>query len=414
MTAATSTRETRPLARQLRTPHAVVVGLGAMIGAGAFSAAAPAARAAGAWVLTALLLAAIVAALNATSSARLAARHPTSGGAYAWARAEGLPTLGFVAGVAFVVGKTASMTAMALVFGHAVAPSHPRAAAMALVVAAAAANVAGVKKSVAATAAVLLVVVPTLLVVAAACWTSDGASLARALPSPTAGVDVRGLLAGGAYFFFAFAGYARIATLGEEVVDPARTIPRATAIALLATFALYALVVGGAVAVVGPAALGASAAPLVTAVEGAGRPAWAVVARVGAIAATAGVIVSLSLGVGRTIFAAARDGEAPRFLADVRAAVVASAVAVVALIGAGVDLAGAIGGSSTLVLVYYACAHATAWRARSGRVVAAVGAVACVALASSLPWRGVALAAAVLGAAIAARAVLGTVRRRRA
>ena len=41
-----------------------------------------------------------------------------------------------------------------------------------------------------------------------------------------------GILQAGGLLFFAFAGYARIATLGEEVRDPARTIPRAITIAL--------------------------------------------------------------------------------------------------------------------------------------------------------------------------------------
>ena len=39
------------------------------------------------------------------------------------------------------------------------------------------------------------------------------------------GTGAYGILQAAGLLFFAFAGYARIATLGEEVVEPKRTIP---------------------------------------------------------------------------------------------------------------------------------------------------------------------------------------------
>ncbi|GGT32697.1 hypothetical protein GCM10010243_06900 [Streptomyces matensis] len=70
------------LRRTLGTGDAVVVGLGAMLGAGIFAALAPAARAAGPGLLLGLAVAAVVAYCNAGSSARLAALYPASGGTY--------------------------------------------------------------------------------------------------------------------------------------------------------------------------------------------------------------------------------------------------------------------------------------------------------------------------------------------
>jgi APA family basic amino acid/polyamine antiporter len=93
-----------------------------MIGAGVFSAFAPAASAAGAGILVALAVAAVVALCNATSSAQLAARYPTSGGTYVYGRERLGPWAGFVAGWGFVVGKTASCAAMALTVGAYAAP----------------------------------------------------------------------------------------------------------------------------------------------------------------------------------------------------------------------------------------------------------------------------------------------------
>src|SRR5712691_9242974 len=111
-----------PLARRLGTTDAVVVGLGSMIGAGVFSAFAPAAAAAGTGLLIGLGLAAGIAYCNAVASAQLAAQYPTSGGTYVYGRERLGEWWGFLAGFGFVVGKTASCAAMALTFGSYVAP----------------------------------------------------------------------------------------------------------------------------------------------------------------------------------------------------------------------------------------------------------------------------------------------------
>src|SRR5215468_2653949 len=111
------------LARRLGLREAVVIGLGSMIGAGVFSAFAPAAGAAGTALLLGLAIAAAVAFCNATSSAQLAATYPTSGGTYVYGREQLGPWWGFVAGWGFVVGKTASCAAMALTFAAYAAPA---------------------------------------------------------------------------------------------------------------------------------------------------------------------------------------------------------------------------------------------------------------------------------------------------
>src|SRR5438874_2538568 len=135
------------LRRRLGVPDAVVIGLGAMIGAGVFAAPVPAARAAGAGLLLGLALAAVVAYCNATSSARLAARHPASGGTYVYGRERLGDFWGYLAGWAFVVGKTASCAAMALTVGSYVWPGQAHVVAVAAVVALTAVNYAGVRKS---------------------------------------------------------------------------------------------------------------------------------------------------------------------------------------------------------------------------------------------------------------------------
>ena len=83
----TQSRDDQPqLRRRLGVFDAVVIGLGSMIGAGIFAALGPAAAAAGSGLLVGLAVAAVVAYCNATSSARLAARYPQSGGTYVYGR----------------------------------------------------------------------------------------------------------------------------------------------------------------------------------------------------------------------------------------------------------------------------------------------------------------------------------------
>ncbi|MEU6311320.1 APC family permease [Streptomyces sp. NPDC047014] len=398
---------TDELRRTLGVSDAVVVGLGAMVGAGIFAALAPAARAAGGALLAALAVAALVAYCNAHSSARLAARYPASGGTYVYGRERLGPFWGYLAGWGFVVGKTASCAAMALTVGAYVWPGRQHAVAVAAVVAPTAAGYGGVRTSARIARLIVAVVLAVLAGVVVVCLSSEAADAGRlggTAPGPL------GLLQGAGLLFFAFAGYARITTLGEEVRDPERTIPRAVPLALGIALLVYAAVAVAALSVLGAEGLARSSAPLADAVRAAGWPGLVPVVRVGAALAALGSLLALVLGVSRTTLAMARDGHLPRALATVHprrrvphhAEVAVSAV--VAVLAATADLRGAIGFSSFGVLAYYAIANASAWTLDSavkGRAVAAVGLSGCVVLGCALP-----LASAVTGAAVLALGAL--------
>lgn len=386
------------LTRRLDLGDAVVIGLGAMIGAGVFAAFGPAARAAGSGLLIGLGLAAVVAYCNATSSARLAARHPESGGTYVYGRERLGPFLGFLAGWSFLVGKVASGAAMALTFASYAAPGHVRPVAVLAVAGLTAVNYVGIHKSAWLTRWIVAVTLVCLAVVVLACLGGGTASTANLSPFP--GASVYGILQSAGLLFIAFAGYARVATLGEEVREPRRTIPRAITTALAITLVVYTLVALAALLAVGPQALAGSAAPLRTAVD-AGRFAhlgWVV--RVGATVSALGSLMSLILGISRTTLAMARDGRLPRALAAVhprfdvpyRAEVAVGAV--VAVLAATLDLRGAIGFSSFGVLLYYAIANASARRLGAGenpppRWLPVLGLAGCLVLMVSLPWAAV-------------------------
>ncbi|MBV8181806.1 MAG: APC family permease, partial [Mycobacterium sp.] len=291
------------LSRRLGTVDAVVIGLGSMMGAGVFAAFGPAARAAGAGLLIGLVIAAVIAYCNATASAQLAAVYPTSGGTYIYGRERLGPWWGFAAGWGFVVGKTASCAAMALTIGtYALAGPWwaQRLIAVVAVIGLTALNYRGVTKTarlarilVACTLVALAVVVIAIAVAGVEPSNLTGAGV-------WSSVTVYGVLQSAGLLFFAFAGYARIATMGEEVRDPARAIPRAIIVAFGITVVVY-LVVGVAVLLAaGPERLAHSAAPLAEALRAVGAAPLVPVVAVGATLASLGALLALIAGIGRT------------------------------------------------------------------------------------------------------------------
>lgn len=412
------------LARRLGPFDAVVIGLGSMIGAGVFAAFAPAAAAAGAGLLFGLGIAAVVAYCNATASAQLAAQYPTSGGTYVYGRERLGHWWGFFAGWGFVVGKTASCAAMALTFAaYTVPAAWQRPVAIAAVLALAAVNYRGVTRTARLTRVIVVVVLAALVVVVVAGLLGGQPDPARLTGGSLGELGVYGVLQSAGLLFFAFAGYARIATMGEEVRDPQRTIPRAIVVALGIAVAVYAVIGVTALLALGPDRLAASTAPLADLV-GAGSWDWAVpVVGVGGAAAALGALLALIAGVGRTTLAMARQADLPGWLAAIHPrhqvphrAELALAV-VVSLLVLVVDLRGAIGFSSFGVLVYYLIANLSAFTQRGEqrrfpRWLQVLGAAGCLLLMATLPWQAVIAGIAVFALGLGYRAVRLTLARR--
>ncbi len=407
------------LARRLGTVDAVVIGLGSMIGAGVFSAFAPAAAAAGSALLIGLALAAGVAYCNAVASAQLAARYPTSGGTYVYGRERLGAWWGFTAGWGFVIGKTASCAAMALTFAAYAVPGPiwiQRLVGVLAVLALTAVNLRGITRT-AALARILVAVSLLSLGVVVVISVASGQADPRNLAIGDLPAGPYGVLQSAGLLFFAFAGYARIATLGEEVREPERTIPRAIPIALGIVVAVYLVVGASALLVSGASVIAASSAPLASAVEAAGS-AWALpVVRIGAVAASLGALLALIAGIGRTALAMAREGDLPRTLAAVDArrqvphhAQLAIAAAVAVLV-ATTDLRGAIGFSSFGVLTYYAIANAAAYtqpleERRWPRALNVIGLLGCIVLVVTLPLPAIVAGLAMFAVGLLARVSL--------
>lgn len=411
------TTSSASLARQLGLGDAVVIGLGSMIGAGIFAAFAPAAAAAGAGLLVGLAIAAIVAYCNASSSAQLAAQYPTSGGTYVYGRERLGDWAGFLAGWGFVIGKTASCAAMALTFAAYAAPTGwQKPVAVAAILALATVNYFGVSRTARLTRIIVVFVLAVLALVVIAGLTATGTHHTN-LSLGLFDHGWYGILQSAGLLFFAFAGYARIATMGEEVKNPARTIPKAILGALALTLVVYILIAVTLLLVLGPTHLASSTAPLADVITASSWTWAAPIVRIGAAAAALGALLALVAGIGRTSLAMARNRDLPTWLSAVHPvhkvphhAEIALAI-VVSILILTVDLRGAIGFSSFGVLLYYFIANIAAFtqdpqHRRYPKPVQIIGALGCIILVATLPPTSIGIGVGVLLIGIIGRLIV--------
>jgi len=366
------------LRRELGVFAASGLGLGSILGTGVFVGLGLVAGVAGAGVLPAVFLAGLLAVANGLSSAQLAAAHPVAGGTYEYGYRLLSPSAGFAAGTAFLLAKSASAATAALaIAGHVLTAFGGSdelwsrvAVGLAVLAITGRIAAAGVRLGAAVNGLLVAFTALVLLCVSVVALTSGRVGLAD--PATFERMTPRNLLHGTALAFVAFTGYGRIATLGEEVREPRRTIPRAIGTALFVSFALYALVAAGALQALGPVgfhdATVRTGAPLEAVVEAAGWPGLRYLVATAALTAMAAVLLNLQLGLSRVALAMARRGDLPRGLAHIEAVTSSPARAtwaVTVLIG-GLTALGSVSVawsfSAFTVLVYYGITNAAALR----------------------------------------------------
>jgi APA family basic amino acid/polyamine antiporter len=395
------------LRRELGLPGAAMMGLGAMMGTGVFVTIGVGAGVAGPALPLALLLSAVVAICSGLSSAQLAAAHPVSGGTYEYGYKYLNPAFGFTAGWLFLCAKTASAATAALgVSGYlgrligsigngcgCAGRLEPLAVLVALAVTAVV--FAGIRQSNVLNIAVVSITMASLFIfVIFAAPSVDSAHLSPLLPEGTSAT--RGFLEACALMFVAYTGYGRIATLGEEVKEPQRNIPRAIIAATLISAAIYIAVGMSAVGAYGAGPLAeetrSEAAPLESVLRALGHPAAARWIVLGALTAMLGVLLNLILGLSRVMLAMGRRGDLPRAFARLNRsrttpllAVGASGLAVAGLAMTG-DVKLTWSFSAFTVLLYYFITNLAALRQPASqrlypRAVAWAGLGSCLFLA---------------------------------
>jgi len=384
------------LRRDLRLLDAVGVGFGAIVGAGIFVVTGVAAGIAGPALLLGLLVAGAAATANALSSAQLAAEYPQSGGTYEYGYQLLSPWAGFIAGWMFLASKIAAAGAVGIGLAgylEEVFPEiSPRVVAVGAILLFTGLNYLGIRRSSRVNLGIVAISVGALLLFIAV----GGRSLDSANFRPFAPAGLSGVLESAAILFFAYTGYARIATLGEEVRDPRTTIPRAILITICGAILLYLCVALVALGLVGSEAMGGTLAPLHRAAEATGSSWLPGVVAIGAVTAMFGVNFSQILGLSRMVFAMARRGDLPNVLAEIhpRSAVPGHAVLLVggtaALVAATGTLRGVAMAASFAILVYYGIANLAALRMPAGAklysdAVPLFGLAVCALLLFALP-----------------------------
>ncbi len=391
------------LKRQVGVGGAIVLGLGSIVGTGVFVSIGLAAGVIGPAVIAAIAVAAVVATCNGLSSAQLAANHPQSGGTYEYGHRWLVPWVGFVAGWMFLCAKSASAATAALGviayarrLGVGTEAVEDRWPALGVVLGITLLVLFGLKRSNRVNAVLVASTVFTLaLFVAFGIGTAVSEAGESLVPfwRPAEGTTSAAAFAQAcALMFVAFTGYGRIATMGEEIEDPRRKIPRAMIATLVISMVLYI-----SVAVVGVSAAGVEAfaitgsgtpAPLEQAAERFGGTGLAWLVAVGAVLAMLGVLLNLVLGLSRVALAMGRRGDLPSQLAKLDArgesptlAVVAVGVLIAAMTILG-DVQTTWSFSAFTVLVYYSLTNLAALRlSKDERLypawISAVGLVAC-------------------------------------
>lgn len=386
---------------QLRLYQAVFIGIAAMLGAGVFVVFSPASALAGFLLPVSVLLAAAVAFLNARSVSKLAAQVSRPGGAYSYAQVYLSQNWAFLAGSSFLIGKIASASAIALAVSGYLFPEQRILVAILSVVAMATINILGINRT-AFGSLVLggITLVFLLFAILAAIFSTPAQSVSRA-PE----LQGFGVLTAAALIFFAFAGYARVATLGDELIDSKRNTGIAVGISFSVVLAIYL-----SLSFLMPAVLGNklafSVAPMVELMQTVmpGFPSQIVIFVAGI--ASLGSLLALLAGMSRTASVMGEDGELPKLFAlrggignaPWFAEVVISMVVIVLVLSG--NLVWTIGLSSFFILTYYAVANLAAYRQpraeNQAKTLSLVGLMLCLAIGFSVPLDSLVIGLALL------------------
>jgi basic amino acid/polyamine antiporter, APA family len=388
---------------------ASALGVASMLGAGVFVVFAPASLLAGSYLFLAIAIAGAVAALNARSMRQLAKVFPKAGGAYAYGRQYLSDRWGFIAGMSFMLGKIGSVAAIALAAASYIYPQAKVEVAFASLALMTGINLLGINRT--AIGAILLSAPTISLLLLVGFSGFQLSTVEQNLPGSPSGV-----LPAAALIFFAFAGYARVATLGPEVRNPSKNIPKAIALSLVFIIAIYFLVANALQAQLG-LSLQLSVAPIQD--YAAVALPWVPSEVITVVAATAclGSLLSLLAGISRTAEVMAIDSQIPSFIglrskrfnipwvADLLILGIATALLISG------EITWTIGISSFAVLLYYAIANAAAFRQLppkrlASKALALLGTVFCLGIGIFVPLESLLIVALILALAVALRSGL--------
>lgn len=390
-------KKNKGLIRALTLKDAVAVGLGAVIGAGIFVVTGVAAGVSGPAFIVGLIIAGIIASFNALSSAQLAAVYPHSGGTYEYGYRLLNPAFGFSAGWMFLISKLSAAGVVAIGFGsyfyQLVPLISPLALSIIAVVFLTVANCFGIKK--AGSLNLIIVSITLLSLLYLVFGGIPEVSIDRFKPFAPFGIS--GIAEAAALLFFAFTGYARIATLAEEVSHPERTIPKAVIITISTAILLYAAVSIVAIGVIGTEAMADSTSPLHVVSEALATPGIKTIVALGASTAMLGVLLSQILGISRMMLAMGRRHDLPPAFQSIQPTyrvphlgiIITGSIILLLTIAGSFDFI--VRAATFTILLYYSITNIAALcqprkEQTYGRMIPILGLIGCLTMSVSLPF----------------------------
>ncbi|MFA5668903.1 MAG: amino acid permease [Balneolaceae bacterium] len=385
------------LLRSLTLKDAVGVGLGAIIGAGIFVVTGVAAGVAGPALIVGLLIAGIIATFNALSSAQLAAKYPHSGGTYEYGYILINPTFGFSAGWMFLISKLAAAGVVAIGFGsyfyQLVPIASPITFSVLAVIFLTIANFFGIKKAGLLNLLIVSITLLSLLYLVV----SGIPEVQTENFKPFAPFGISGIAEASALLFFAFSGYARIATLAEEVAEPKKTIPKAIIITIVTAILLYVAISVIAIGVIGTENMANSKSPLQVVANTLATPGISIIITIGASTAMLGVLLSQILGISRMMLAMGRRGDLPpifqtihnrHHVPHISILITGGIILLLTLIGSFEFIVRA---ATFTILLYYSITNIAALKQPEsdrlyGRLIPVFGLIGCLVMSVSLPF----------------------------
>ena len=317
------------LKRELGLFGALVMGLGSVIGAGLFVSLGIATGVSGSGVILAIILAGFLALCSGFNSAQLAALHPVSGEAYEYGYQHLSPAIGFTGGWLYLIAKTATAATAALGFSNyllnllgisnkslSVLLAECAVLLLTLIV------LRGIRSSKFASLLILGITLSALILfiaVGISKWPNSGFENVFQVEVPTFSKGLKEIFEASALMFIAFAGYARVATMGEEIVEPQKTIPQAITLIVLFTTVLYAVVALISIGSIGAGAFATASnngkAALEVVAESFAVPGVIEILALGAVMAMLNVLLNAILALSRVLLAMARRQDMPAFIA---------------------------------------------------------------------------------------------------
>ena len=348
--------ENQEFNRTLTLKSSIYLGLSSMIGAGLFNNIAPTSKISSYGSLIGLLIASSLAFANASSSAQLSSLFPRTGGTYLYAKEVLGRPYDIIAGAVFIIGKTISCIAIALTVGNYLSPVYGRELGVVLCLLIFLLSFSGINKTAEIAKWFVWILFGLLMFYSFSIISTSGVNYAIPVFND---ISFESILLSASIWFFAFTGYSRLATFGEEIKNPKEIIPTAIFTGLGITVFLYLIITWLTLSIVSPEIIMNSSTPLLVAMDVSRFSEFTFLVIFASSIAMVSVFLALMPGISRIYVALSRDKILPQGFSKIHkkfnSAYFSEAFVLISVI-IGIysfDVVGSIKLSSFFILIYY-------------------------------------------------------------